>query len=168
MRKKFIVIFAGPPGSSKTPISNYLSTLFNLPVFNNDAIRSEVIEDKSFLDEEEQVKRRDERLNKILALNNSFILDASVDRVLGQYVDKIDQLGYGYFVISLDLSKEFLISLYKAKEYGEFINNVDKTLSEHDEFLNRYGNLVNIHITDRDFPNRLEICAEKLSGWLSS
>jgi len=42
---KFCLTFAGAAGSSKTPISNYLSTKLLLPVFNNDAIRTEVIED---------------------------------------------------------------------------------------------------------------------------
>jgi len=40
---KYIVAFAGVVGSSKTPISNYLSGVFGLPVFNADAVRSEVM-----------------------------------------------------------------------------------------------------------------------------
>ena len=44
--QKICITFAGCVGSSKTPISNYLSTKLNLPIFNNDAIRSEIIENK--------------------------------------------------------------------------------------------------------------------------
>ena len=39
--KKFCITFAGAVGGSKTPIANFLSTKLNLPVFNNDAIRSQ-------------------------------------------------------------------------------------------------------------------------------
>ncbi len=42
---KKVILFAGAVGSGKTPISNYLSYKLNLPIYNNDAIRSEVIED---------------------------------------------------------------------------------------------------------------------------
>lgn len=60
--KKICITFAGAVGSSKTPISNYLSTKLNLPIFNNDAIRSEVIEDLGIFDSEEHLKRRNARL----------------------------------------------------------------------------------------------------------
>jgi cytidylate kinase len=51
--KKICITFAGAVGSSKTPISNYLSSRLNLPIFNNDTIRSEVIEDLGVFDNKE-------------------------------------------------------------------------------------------------------------------
>jgi adenylylsulfate kinase-like enzyme len=66
MKKKVCIIFAGAVGSSKTPISNYLSIKLNLPIFNNDAIRSEVIEDLGFFDSNEHIKRRNSRLEEII------------------------------------------------------------------------------------------------------
>jgi hypothetical protein len=77
---KICITFAWPVGCSKTPISNYLSTKLNLPVFNNDAIRSEVIEDLWFFNNKEHIKRRDLRLNEIMELGVSFICDLSIDR----------------------------------------------------------------------------------------
>lgn len=64
--QKICITFAGCVGSSKTPISNYLSTKLNLPIFNNDAIRSEIIENKGFLNIEEHKKIRDRRLKEVL------------------------------------------------------------------------------------------------------
>lgn len=45
--KKFCVTFAGAVGSSKTPVTHYLSCAFCLPILSNDAIRTEV---KAFLE----------------------------------------------------------------------------------------------------------------------
>jgi len=42
-KEKFVILFAGAVGSSKSPIANYLSPKLNIPIFNNDAIRFEVI-----------------------------------------------------------------------------------------------------------------------------
>jgi len=60
--RKYCITFAWAVWSSKAPITNYISTKFNLPVFNNDAVRSEIIEDVWFLDINEHIKRRNERL----------------------------------------------------------------------------------------------------------
>lgn len=80
INKPLCIAFAGVVGSSKTPIANYLSCKLNLPVFNNDAIRSGVIEDLGMLDTKVYEKRRDERLKEIIKNKISFICDASIDR----------------------------------------------------------------------------------------
>jgi adenylylsulfate kinase-like enzyme len=63
---KFCLTFAGVVGSSKTPITNYLSGQLNLPVLNNDAIRTEVLEDLGEFNFDEYIKRRNERAESIL------------------------------------------------------------------------------------------------------
>ncbi len=82
---KYIVTFAGPPGSSKTPITNYLSGKFGLPIFNNDSIRTEVTEDLLKFSEEEFRQRSLKRLNDLFNQGDSFILDASIDREWKNY-----------------------------------------------------------------------------------
>lgn len=61
MNQGYCILFAGAIGSGKSPIANYLSYKFNLPVFNNDIIRTEVKEDLLRMDEEEYERRRSQR-----------------------------------------------------------------------------------------------------------
>lgn len=82
---KYIVTFAGSPGSSKTPIATYLSGKFGLPIFNNDSIRTEVTEDLLKFNEEEFRQRSLKRLNDLFNQGDSFILDASIDREWKNY-----------------------------------------------------------------------------------
>jgi len=165
-KDKFIVTFAGPIGSSKTPIAHYLSCDFNLPIYNNDVVRTEVMEDLLFFDKEEHKKRRDSRIKEILNSGNSFILDASVDREWKNYIDDINKSSYEVFIIGLDLSKEFLLKLYKVKQYNEVMKQVDKLLDDHNNFLKEFGDNVNLHITDQNFSERLKLSSKKLKEWL--
>ena len=165
-KNKFIVIFAGPPGSSKTPIAFHLSYTFNLPIFNTDAIRSEVSEDLFHYDIKEFEKRRDKRLKEVIQKGNSFILDASIDREWAKYKKWIEEENYEIFVISIDLSKEFVESLFKAKLYQALLS-IDTWMSDHKKFLETYGNIVNLRITDSDFKDRLKITSKKLNEWIS-
>lgn len=164
---KFIVAFAGPAGSSKTPISNYLSTKFNLPVFNNDAIRSEVTEDLLNFDEPEFRRLSVQRLTDVIKLGNSFILDASVDREWKNYQDQISQSGYQVFMISLDLSCDFLVKLYEAKKYSISLPWIDQLLADHQNFLTGFSSSVNLKINDDNFKNRLILSENSLKSWLN-
>ena len=76
MKDKTLITFAGAVGSSKTPIAHFLSLRFGLPIFNNDAIRTEVLEDLGVFDEEEYKRRRDTRLKELAEKNVSFITKA--------------------------------------------------------------------------------------------
>jgi|688.fasta_scaffold13346_8 hypothetical protein len=156
-KKKFFITFAGAIGSSKTPIAHYLSIKFNLPIFNNDAIRSEVIEDIGFLNNEEYIKRRDLRLKEILDSGIPFIYDASIDRAWEDKKEYIIQSQYEAYIISLDLSKELLIKLYQAKKYNESLLIIDTLIKDHNDFLEQYEDDINLHITDKDFINRINI-----------
>lgn len=168
INKKICITFAGAAGCSKTPISNYLSTRLNLPVFNNDAIRSEVIEDLGVFDSEEHIKRRNARLKEIAASGISFICDASVDREWGAFKEQFEANGYSFFIISLDLSKDLLERLYRAKGYFEFLEVFDKFVEDHDAFLSKHGDDIGLHISDEDFAERLRISCEKAAAWIGA
>ena len=165
---KYIITFAGPPGSSKTPIANYLSEKFSLPIFNNDSIRTEVTEDLLKFDEEEFRKRSLNRLAFLFKQGNSFILDVSIDREWKNYQDKISNFDYKVFTISMDLSKDFLIKLYEAKNYTESLKSIDKFFSDHQQYLSDYSSIVNFSINDKNFLDRLTLSELALTNWLNN
>ena len=164
--KKICITFAGAVGSSKTPISNFISTKLNLPVYNNDAIRSEVIEDFGLLDSEEYIIRRNNRLGKIIKSKVSFICDASVDREWSEFKNMLIKNGYQYFIISLDLSKELLTKLYIAKKYFESLERIDELINDHDVFLKNNLNDIGLHLSDDNFKNRCQISYDKIVKWM--
>lgn len=165
---RYIVAFAGPPGSSKTPIANYLSEKFYLPIFNNDSIRTEVTEDLLKFDEEEFRKRSLNRLTTLFKKGNSFILDLSIDREWKNYQDQLIKSDYKIFTISMDLSRDFLIKLYQAKNYSESLKNINKLINDHQQYLSEYSSIVNLSINDQNFINRLKLSEEHLSHWLKN
>ena len=165
--QKICITFAGCVGSSKTPISNYLSTKLNLPIFNNDAIRSEIIENKGFLNIEEHKKIRDRRLKEVLDSWISFIADISIDREWIGFKEQLSKYTYKYFIISLDLSKELLIKLYQAKGYDESLKRLDTLLQDHEKFLERFSDDVEFSISDDQFLNRLELSLKNVDDWIN-
>lgn len=165
--KKFIITFAGAIGSSKTPISHYLSIKLNLPIFNNDAIRSEVKGDMGFLDEEEYIRRRDIRLKEILNSGIPFIYDASIDRAWKDKKEYIIQAQYEPYIISLDFSKELLLNLYQTTKYYDALPLVDTFIQDHNYFLEQYEDDINLHITDKDFKDRLNIVYSNVKKYLN-
>jgi hypothetical protein len=168
VHKKILVTFAGAVGSSKTPIAFYLSYRFNFPIFNTDAIRSEVIEDLLIFDKEEFELRRDKRLKELIDKGRSFILDTSIDRKWTNLRESILKEGYQIFIISIDISRDLLINLYKVKGYEESLERVDDLYNDHEEFLRNFSKDVSLHITDRDFKERLPLSEVKLKEFLGS
>ncbi|OGC46442.1 hypothetical protein A2V49_02830 [candidate division WWE3 bacterium RBG_19FT_COMBO_34_6] len=164
--KKHLITFAGPVGSSKSPIAYYLSHKLNLPIFNNDTIRTEITEDLIVFDQDEYIRRRDLRLKDLLDKNASFIYDASVDREWKNKYKIVNEYKYKYFIISLDLSKDLLLKLYNAKGYHESVERLEQLFIDHQNFLSEYSSIVGIHITDDNFYNRLEICYDAVFKWL--
>ncbi|MDA3840310.1 MAG: hypothetical protein PF572_04435 [Patescibacteria group bacterium] len=167
VKKKYIITFAGPVGSSKTPISNYLSTKLGLPVYNNDSVRTEVLEDLGEYNEDEFLRRRDERIKYILEARKSFILDVSIDRIWKEYKEKIKEMGYEIFIISLDLSKEFLTKLYKIKGYFESLEKIDENMNDHKIFLENFSEEISISIDDKNFLDRLDKSHRAIQKWVS-
>ena len=78
--RKFCIVFSGAIGSSKTPISNFLSGKLNLPILCNDSLRIEITEDLGGFDEKAYASIVNKRLKEILREGISFIYDASIDR----------------------------------------------------------------------------------------
>ncbi|MBU1117659.1 hypothetical protein KKD37_01720 [Patescibacteria group bacterium] len=165
---KYIVVFAGPVGSSKTPIANYLSSKFNLPTFNTDAIRSEVTEDFLSFSEDEFIKRRNSRLLSLFEKEDSFILDASIDREWKNYQGELLKSDFKIFTISLDLSRDFLAKLYAAKNYSESLKDIDRFIKDHQNFISQYAPIVNLSINDSNFTDRLSLSEKYLSKWLEN
>ena len=165
-KRKYCVVFAGPVGSSKTPIAFHLSYTFGLPIFSNDSIRSEVAEDLLNSDSKECEKRRKKRLNGILRSGMSFIYDSSADRRWKELTEQLAKNCFRHFLISLDLSKKFLSNLLEIKGYTESLVRIDELILAHDRFLVEHERDINIHITDKNFRKRLKICTKVFSAWL--
>lgn len=163
--KPLCITFAGAVGSSKTPIANFLSCKLKMPVYNNDAVRTEVIEDFGFLDEKIHRERLEQRLGDIIKNQTSFICDASQDREWTAFKSKLSEYGYDWFIISLDLSKEKLVELYTRKNYNDSLPRLDQMIAEHNKFLQEYGEDINISIKDNDFKDRLQLSYSAVSDF---
>lgn len=48
--------------------------------------------------------------------------------------------------------------------FSESIKQLDRLLEEH-ENLDVYGNIVNLHITDENFPDRLKLSYSEIENW---
>jgi|GEM_PF-369619 len=185
MTKPYAVVFAGIPGSSKTIIAHYLSTKFSLPIFSNDVLRYEVKEDmlasELVLPEDlikkginvpevlaEFEKRLTARMNEILSTRKPLIIDGSVDRRWPARKEQLLKNGYDWFLISLELSKPFLENLFKSTGREFFIPQLDGYLSQHESFINKYGDEVNLFIRDQDFSNRLKLAASGLQNYVAA
>lgn len=166
MKRKFVILFAGPAGSSKSPIANYLSWKLNLPLFNTDIINTEMREDRLFQDQPEFERRRLERTEEVLKLRNSIILDNSIDRKYPDIFKKLNEYNYDYFIISLDIDLDFLKQIYKAKEYKAF-DVLDATFTDHKNFLKQNSDKVGLSIDNKNFANRLELSFNAVNEWIS-
>lgn len=174
MEKPYAVVFAGVPGTSKTPISHHLSCEFGLPILSADQIRYEVREDLRLDDinrpggVKEFEKRLGSRFKKILDSKTSVIIDGSIDRRWPERKPKLVDAGYDWYMISMEMSKSFLLKLYAdtgrswwADEY------LDLYLTQHEEFLTKFQRDVDLEISDDNFADRLEVAAKGLTKFLA-
>jgi hypothetical protein len=167
MKNPRVILFACPMWSSKFAIADYLSWNLGLPIFSRDAIRNEVKEDIGNWDREEFDKRAEPRLKELIKSKKDFILDASVDRQWENYKEMLE--GYDIFIISIDISQEHLEKMIEAKEYVQGVGDrLDKNYQEHIEFLEKYSDKINVHITDENFHNRLDIVLEATKEWYNN
>ncbi len=168
MSKPFCITFAWAVGSGKTPIATYLSYHFDLPIFNNDAILSEIHEDFWILNNAEYLSRREERLMYVLRKWNSFICDVSVDRSWGQLKELLKKYWYLSCIISLDISEELLKKFYTSKSYNKSLERLAELIRDHESFLKNYSEDVNFHITDEEFSNRLILSEKFIEKWIQN
>jgi hypothetical protein len=166
MKTSYCILFAGVVGSSKTPIAHHLSCNLGLPIFSNDALRTEVKEDLLHLDQAEYVRRRDERSLRLIDSRKSFIYDASIDRDWERLKEWLERGPYDTFVISLDLTRSLLDTIYAAKEYTQ-AGRLPLLMEQHQQFLHSYSQDVNLQVTDKEFPNRLEFALQAVHDWLA-
>lgn len=163
------ILFAGPGGCSKTPVAYFLSWNLNLPIFNNDTIRTEVTEDKlKYLPEDtDYLKRRDERFEKLLSSRNNFIYDASIDRDWKRIIETLRQHGYDFFIISYNLSLDLLVKRGIAKNYGSYADLAKKWFLDHEIFLKESGLEIGLTINENNFSQRLQKSLVAVKGFLS-
>lgn len=133
-----------------------MSWNIGLPIFNNDAIRSEVREDLGSCLTEVYAARRNERLRALLATRRSLLEDSSVDRDWDAFKTALDRAGYEAFVISLDLSRDHLERMYLAKGYHESLQVLDCLMAEHETFVQKNRTRISFTITEATFGERLE------------
>ncbi len=168
--KQKCILFAGAPGSSKTPVATYLSWNLGLPIFNNDVIRVEVSEDTlrrspAPADDPEFVKRQKYRIFKLLESRKPFICDFSVDKNWPGMKEALDRYKYDYFLISFNYSREFIQKIGKAKGYPDNENNI-MWYNQHTDFINKYGDDVDLVINEGNFSNRLDIALKAVKEFL--
>jgi len=161
---KVCITFAWAWWCWKSPIANYLSINFWLPILNSDNLRSEIIENLWYLDEGLFRKVFFERLTKVLSDWFPIILDLSVDREWSNIKLLLEKYDYKYFIISFNLTKNFLSKLYFDKGYENFVPDIDRYLREHEKFLDEYKKDIYVEITDDIYINRLEIILKYLKN----
>ncbi len=166
MNRHVCITFAGPIGSGKTPIAYYLSWNLRLPILNNDSMRVETQEDEGELITDVYISKKDKRLKDIIDRKIDFIYDASIDRQWSRIVELVKNNNYELYVISLDFSLKKLEEIYKYKNYDQ-LDALNKTYQDHQDFLSRYSNEVNLSLTDADFDDRLDKSLQAIKKLLS-
>ena len=166
---KLCIAFAGVVGSSKTPTALYLSQQLAWPVFSNDAIRVEVLENtlQNTLDIQAYTGLRDKRLQAMLERGSHFIFDASIDRGYKDFNNLLRKYDYKILVISFDLSEQMLQKLYTAKHYFATQPRIPLLLSDHTAFSKHYKGET-ITITDDTFKNRLQVALTAAQNWVGA
>lgn len=175
MKKPYAVAFAGVPGSSKTPIAFYLSIKFGLPIFNNDELRNEVRENlltddiRSPRASAEFERLTKERHEQALSTGRPVIFDGSVDRRWPETKKQLQDHGYSWFLINLELSLPFLTKLFSSTGRGAFVETkLANYLKQHNDFRAAHQGDISLEITDKDFINRMEVTATGLEQFLSA
>ncbi len=92
--------------------------------------------------------------------------DLSVDREWKYFKKQLSLNGYDVFIISLDLSKDYLARLYESKGYFESLKRIDKLVNDHCLFLDNFKNDIALHIKEKDFRRRCQISYKETSKWM--
>lgn len=183
--KPYAVVFSGVPGSSKSIVAFYLSGKFGLPIFSNDQLRYEVKEDmlinELILPEDlaakginvpealaEFERRLTQRVDELLSTKRPIVLDGSVDRRWEERKSQLKKHGYDWFLINMELSRQFLEWLFSATGRSSSIPQLDRYIKDHQEFLEKYDSEINLEITDNTFKDRLILSEQALKGFITS
>ena len=161
------------PGSSKSIITYSLSIAFSLPIFSTDNIRNEVREDLlvSNINEpralKEYKRRQEQRFQETLKSSQSFIRDGSVDRHWQEIKEQINTAGYRWCLIDMELSRDFMINLYKKTNRAWAIEELDAYLVQHTNFMKKYSSDITIKITDQLFKKRNSVAEAAVRKFLA-
>lgn len=134
-------------------------------MFSNDIVRLELMAEKGELDKQRYTHIKETRVEKLIASHKSFIYDASVDRHWGGDISLYEKAGYEHFLISIDYSLEKLKQIYTNKGQYDF-KHLEITYQDHQDFLVKYSDAVNLSLTVADFDNRLDKCLVEIKEWL--
>jgi hypothetical protein len=173
-KSPYVVVFAGAQGSSKSIVAHYLSMRFDLPILDRDTIRSEVKEEflVSNINEphalEEFEKRFEERWRQALASRQDFILDGSVDRSWPDTKKELQAAGYKWFMVDMELSRSFFVKLFSATDRKDVIAELDRYLSDHKKFMQKYSGDVTVKVTDDTFNQRVHVATNGLREFLAT
>lgn len=172
MDQPFCVTFAGMQGTSKSIVAHHLSERFGLALYSTDNIRFEVKEDMR-VDNinipkalEEFHRRRDARRLWLTEQRRSFIMDGSVDRTWGSFKKTLEEAGYRWFVIDMELSVDFLKDLFAQTNRPKAIEELPRYVKDHEAFMAEFASDVGLQITDETFLRRKELAEEALHAFL--
>lgn len=165
MEKPKAILFAGPIGCSKSVVAIYLSWNLSFPIFSKDIIRNEIREDLGKLDKNKVDGIYEYRMASLIEKNANFILDTSIDRKADETLSQLTN--YDIFVISFDISKNFLMKLWEYKGYELEEKVFDRNYREHLDFLDKYNNIVDLSIGDENFAERLELSLTVANKWFT-
>jgi predicted nucleotidyltransferase len=74
---------------------------------------------------------------------------------------------YDIFIISIDISLDRLEGMIEAKEYVRGVGDrLNRNYQDHVDFLKEHSDDVDVHITEGNFDNRLDVVLEKVKVWL--
>jgi hypothetical protein len=172
MAQSFVIVFAGVPGSSKSIVAYYLSETYSLPIFSTDNIRFEVKEDflVGSINEPRALKeferRQAKRFSNLITQQKDFIRDGSVDRHWDDIKKQLKSANYKWCLIDMELSRDFLLTLYHETGRLQAIKELDGYLKQHESFMEAYESDVYIKITDATFKDRNKVAKEALSKFL--
>ncbi len=113
------------------------------------------------------INRKDGYLNKLLAKGRSVIYDASVDRTWQAFKQRLEQEGYITFLISFDLSPEFVKKLGTSASSLIDSDAMEVYFTQHKKFLDAHGSTVDVHLTDKNFADRFDICIKAIDDMLA-
>lgn len=161
------VTFAGVVGCGKTPVAYYLSQQLGWPILNNDTLRTETVENtlNPRFDTEAYEHLKQQRQHSLMSTQKDFIYDASVDRKWSQeHKQELEDYGYGWFIVSFNLSYQKLKQFMELKNYQESLARLDTLYQEHEVFLRRWSEDVSCIIDDVSFLDRMHIILQAVRG----
>jgi predicted kinase len=167
VKRPVCITFAGPAGCGKSPVAHYLSWHLGIGIFANDEIRRAVREDTLLteVDSEAYFTERDRQLAQLMKLGRDVVLDVSVDRRWEHVKSLVLNGGYRIFVISFDLTHEFLDRLCEAKGYNKDDNG--RWQADHKSFLEQWGSDVDFVIDSQNYKQRNELALKVVQDWIA-